>query len=193
MVVTAMGDADSFSCSTSPASSPYALSVGAIDAAGIYVTGTNYGGCVDMYAPGEDIPAPWIGASNTEARVLTGTSASAAIVTGVVANMMSSLRSPSWTYTNAYRKIPYVLYNEIKELINPDDYTTFIRNIMLTPVDYQRGSLCLIRYDISEESYVYKSAVKMLTDVDTRGRPSAFKRLKSNRAQKQSTNRQKYY
>ena len=185
-----MGDMDSFSCLHSPMDSPYAVAVGALDSTGQFLHGSNFGDCVDLYAPGEEVPAPWIGPSDTETSTLTGTSASAAIVTGLAARLMSRLRAPSLTYD----KLKSSAYAAMKSLVRAEDFTVLVRNILLTPSDdgiEGVGSLCLYS---EGHSGLAKIVNQELADLDKNsGKPQSFQRLKYYRNLNQREERERYY
>lgn len=89
LIIAANGDENSFSCWKSPSSSDYVVSVGAVSGAtDMAMHESNYGDCVDILAPGEDIPAPYIGPSNNDFRPLSGTSAATAVTTGIVTRLI---------------------------------------------------------------------------------------------------------
>ena len=76
-------------CRYSPAASPNALTVGGSERIDdLYLTllrdGTNYGRCVDIFAPGQDVRSAGKG-SNDAVETLTGTSQAAPIVSGAAA------------------------------------------------------------------------------------------------------------
>ena len=77
-------------CLRSPASSPYAITVGATDRQDNITSTSNYGRCVDLFAPGEDIPT-----ANNQCdsctEVTSGSTLSAGIVAGVAATYLSQL------------------------------------------------------------------------------------------------------
>ena len=59
-VIVAAGNGNRDSCTRSPASSEYAISVGGTrEGDGLYLagSGTNFGSCIDIFAPGENIVA----------------------------------------------------------------------------------------------------------------------------------------
>ncbi len=55
VVVVAAGNSNADACSYSPASERSALSVGATNSSDMRANFSNYGDCVDVYAPGDDI------------------------------------------------------------------------------------------------------------------------------------------
>ncbi|NXO39375.1 PCSK9 convertase, partial [Locustella ochotensis] len=92
-VVAAAGNYKDDACLYSPASEPEVITVGATDSqdqpASIGTLGTNFGRCVDLFAPGDDI----IGASSDCSTCFTarsGTSQAAAHVAGGIAAVLLS-------------------------------------------------------------------------------------------------------
>jgi subtilisin family serine protease len=69
-------------CTQSPASEPLALTVGATNKTDKRANFSNFGTCVDLFAPGVNITAGWIG-SNTATAVVSGTSMASPLVAGV--------------------------------------------------------------------------------------------------------------
>ncbi len=90
-VVVAAGNGGVDSCSLSPASSSDAITVGGTsNGDGFYLvgSGSNFGLCVDIFAPGENIlAADW--KCNNCSKVLSGTSMATPITSGVVAVHLS--------------------------------------------------------------------------------------------------------
>ncbi|XP_072199388.1 proprotein convertase subtilisin/kexin type 9 [Excalfactoria chinensis] len=93
VVVVAAGNYKDDACLYSPASEPEVITVGATNRedqpASIGTLGTNFGRCVDLFAPGDDI----IGASSDCSTCFTaqsGTSQAAAHVAGIVAMLLSA-------------------------------------------------------------------------------------------------------
>ncbi len=90
VMVVAAGNSNVDACSTSPARATNALTVGAT---GQYSAGettdsrssySNYGPCLDIFAPGSRITSSWIGGS-TATNTISGTSMAAPHVAGVAA------------------------------------------------------------------------------------------------------------
>lgn len=86
LVVVASGNSNVDACNTSPASAAYAMSVGASDDSDDRAYYSNYGNCVDLYAPGSSITSAWLGQGSY---TLTGTSMAAPHVAGIAALVMS--------------------------------------------------------------------------------------------------------
>ncbi|XP_042675725.1 proprotein convertase subtilisin/kexin type 9 [Centrocercus urophasianus] len=93
VVVVAAGNYKDDACLYSPASEPEVITVGATNRedqpASIGTLGTNFGRCVDLFAPGDDI----IGASSDCSTCFTaqsGTSQAAAHVAGIAAMLLSA-------------------------------------------------------------------------------------------------------
>jgi hypothetical protein len=82
--IVAAGNSNRDACSYSPASEPDAITVGATTKSDKRASFSNYGQCVDIFAPGSSITAPWIG-SNTALRTISGTSMASPHVCGAAA------------------------------------------------------------------------------------------------------------
>ncbi|XP_032551982.1 proprotein convertase subtilisin/kexin type 9 [Chiroxiphia lanceolata] len=93
VIVAAAGNYKDDACLYSPASEPEVITVGATNSedqpASIGILGTNFGRCVDLFAPGDDI----VGASSDCSTCFTaqsGTSQAAAHVAGLAAMLLSA-------------------------------------------------------------------------------------------------------
>ena len=84
VVVTAAGNNNKDACSYSPGSTPGAINVAASDEKDARWAFSNFGKCVDIFAPGTSILSAW-NTSTTMSRSLKGTSHAAPHVTGAVA------------------------------------------------------------------------------------------------------------
>lgn len=85
-VVVAAGNSSADACSSSPARAPSALTIGAIDRADTQASYSNYGSCVDLWAPGTNITSAWIGGSSAT-RTISGTSMASPHVAGLAARL----------------------------------------------------------------------------------------------------------
>jgi subtilisin family serine protease len=94
--VLSAGNSNIDACNQSPARVPEAITVGATDAADTRASFSNWGGCVDLFAPGVSIQSAWY-TSATATTSLSGTSMAAPHVTGAVAQILSD--QPSLTPT----------------------------------------------------------------------------------------------
>jgi subtilisin family serine protease len=89
-VVIAAGNANVDACSTSPASATTsALTVGATTITDARASFSNFGRCLDLFAPGASITSAWY-SSNSATNSLSGTSMAAPHVAGLVARYLSS-------------------------------------------------------------------------------------------------------
>ncbi|GLG81547.1 S8 family peptidase [Acinetobacter calcoaceticus] len=101
VMVVAAGNSNTDACSASPARVSKALTAAATDSTDTRASYSNYGSCVDIFAPGSQINSSWIG-SNTATKVLNGTSMATPHVAGVVAEMLQStpIATPQTISTN---------------------------------------------------------------------------------------------
>ncbi len=87
--VAAAGNEDADACRSSPASVEEALTVGATDREDRRAEFSNWGECLDLFAPGKDITSAWID-SDTASKTLSGTSMAAPHVSGLVARLLEA-------------------------------------------------------------------------------------------------------
>jgi subtilisin family serine protease len=102
-VAVAAGNSNAPACNYSPGSVAAITTVTASDQADNHVPGSNYGSCVDLYAPGRNIPT--VGLTTTPT-FITGTSIAAPHVTGTAALAFATFGGTagtvqSWILTNA--------------------------------------------------------------------------------------------
>jgi subtilisin family serine protease len=80
----AAGNSNADACNYSPASEPSAITVGATGSDDARASYSNYGTCVDLFAPGSGITSAW-NTSSTATNTISGTSMATPHVTGVAA------------------------------------------------------------------------------------------------------------
>ncbi|XP_054939940.1 proprotein convertase subtilisin/kexin type 9 isoform X4 [Physeter macrocephalus] len=149
VLVAAAGNFRDDACLYSPASAPEVITVGATNAQDQPVTlgvlGTNFGRCVDLFAPGDDI----IGASSDCSTCFTsqsGTSQAAAHVAGIVARMLTA--EPELTLAELrQRLIRFSAKDVINEAWFPEDQRVLTPNLVATlpPSTYGAGGRLFCR------------------------------------------------
>ncbi|XP_004371755.1 proprotein convertase subtilisin/kexin type 9 [Trichechus manatus latirostris] len=134
VLVAAAGNFRDDACLYSPASAPEVITVGATNAQDQPVTlgvlGTNFGRCVDLFAPGDNI----IGASSDCSTCFasqSGTSQAAAHVAGILAMMLTA--EPDLTLVELRQRL---IHFSAKGLINeawfPEDQRVLTPNLVAT-------------------------------------------------------------
>jgi subtilisin family serine protease len=86
-VVVAAGNDNVDACNYSPARTPAAITVGATNTDDSRASYSNFGSCLDIFAPGTSIPSTWLGVNYYA--FLSGTSMAAPHVAGVIVRFLS--------------------------------------------------------------------------------------------------------
>ena len=109
-VAVAAGNSNANACNYSPARAAYNTAVAGVAAStstDYKASYSNYGSCVDLYAPGSSIKSAWIGGGTTETNTISGTSMASPHVAGVgalykgVYGDVSSATVHNWIINNA--------------------------------------------------------------------------------------------
>ncbi|HEX5596060.1 MAG TPA: S8 family serine peptidase [Micromonosporaceae bacterium] len=90
----AAGNDNANACNYSPARTPAAITVGSTVNNDARSSFSNWGTCLDLFAPGSNITAPWH-TSNTATNTISGTSMASPHVAGAAALVLSA--NPSWS------------------------------------------------------------------------------------------------
>jgi subtilisin family serine protease len=90
----AAGNSNANACNASPARVSQAITVGATTSSDVRASFSNFGTCLDIFAPGQSITSAW-STSNTATRTISGTSMATPHVAGVAALYLQGNRTAS--------------------------------------------------------------------------------------------------
>lgn len=94
VMVVAAGNSNVDACGSSPARAASAITVGATTSGDARASYSNFGSCLDLFAPGSSITSAWIGGTSAT-RTIDGTSMASPHVAGAAALIAGA--NPSWT------------------------------------------------------------------------------------------------
>ncbi len=89
VMVVAAGNDNANACNYSPARAPAAITVGATTSTDARASYSNFGSCLDIFAPGSAITSAWY-TSNTATNIISGTSMASPHVAGVASLIRSA-------------------------------------------------------------------------------------------------------
>lgn len=118
VMVVAAGNDNRDACNYSPASTPEAITVAASDNKDTKATFSNYGTCVDLFAPGVSITSSWIG-SPTATNTISGTSMACPHVAGETAKFLGTK--------------PTATADDVKVFLESNSLKDIIKNIPASP------------------------------------------------------------
>lgn len=137
-VVVAAGNSSADACSYSPARAPSAITVGAITTTDARASYSNYGSCVDAWAPGTGITSAWIGGSGAT-NTISGTSMASPHVAGLAARLSQAV--PGISSSEITRRVTAASVGSgatlpivnLVEAPTPDTTTTVVESTTTVP------------------------------------------------------------
>jgi len=113
--VVAAGNSAADACNSSPSGTLAAITVGATDNLDNRASFSNYGTCVDVFAPGVNILSSWIGSGNSGTSTISGTSMASPHVAGAVAVYLGH----DLAIGNPVPPITDVIHKWVKDIATP--------------------------------------------------------------------------
>eukprot|EP00741_Cyanophora_paradoxa_P016704 tig00020938_g16133.t1 len=139
LVVVAAGNENTDACAGSPARAPPAVTVGATTSSNWRASYSNFGECVDIFAPGSAVPSTWIGspgATNT----ISGTSMATPLVAGVAALYLEAF--PAATPAQVTAALLAAAAPNQTEDVGQDSPNLLLQSVGLLPAEYRGADQC---------------------------------------------------
>jgi hypothetical protein len=153
-----------------PSESQFILSVGATMSTNHALHGSNYGGCIGLYAPGHNVLGPWNGNPSQEVRK-SGSSVSSAIISGLFAAFLTILTSdPKFTETVSFLSSEEGV-NLANRFLAKSDRVSFDKNDIVEPhslpyvpcnIHNITNMRNIITSEIDSYDHVYRSAFRSI-------------------------------
>jgi subtilisin family serine protease len=119
-LVVAAGNDNTSACNYSPSRTPVATTVGATSTSDARTSWSNYGPCVDLYAPGAGVLSSWYNASaGVTTKVVSGTAMAAAHVAGCAAKYKATYGDASQADINQWLISNATVVNTIRVMYCP--------------------------------------------------------------------------
>lgn len=128
--VVSAGNMDRDACNYSPSRIPAAITVGSTDSTDSKAWNSNWGACVDLFAPGEGITSTYF-TSDTATRVMGGTSMAAPMVAGAAAIYLQS--NPNATPAQVSQSITSTTTNNMLNNVGTNSPNKLIYSSNMAP------------------------------------------------------------
>ena len=152
VVVAAAGNDNADACQITPANSPGIITVASIDnsyAIDIKSSFSNWGSCVDIYAPGSNIISASI-SSQDDLSIMSGTSMACPFVTGAIARILS--KHPDFNVS----KVKETLLNDAVESNIPNNVVNTTNKVLYSPFTNEtviEEKCHLVKLEIEPDQY----------------------------------------
>jgi len=163
-VVVAAGNSNTNACNQSPARAPAAITVAASDSADTRASFSNYGSCVDLFAPGVGTTSAWY-TSDTATNTISGTSMASPHVAGAAALVIKK-------YDYSLSPASVLFFLQLDAAVGKISSTSGSPNLLLqvngcrTSCDCDDGNFCTVdTCNASTKKCSYSSNFACLTTV----------------------------
>lgn len=129
-MVVAAGNSTDDACKYSPASEPSAITVGATTSNDTGASYSNYGTCVDIFAPGSSIKSAWK-TSDTATNTISGTSMATPHVTGAAVLAMQAAKTVYGITASPAAVASFLVANATEDTLVPASIGSNSPNLLL--------------------------------------------------------------